>query len=177
MSSPLVNEAHYWAEQMGSEIVARAQQRDPTGGKIAPNISYKIDSVTEERVSLSIGVDVSPGKGSPFAAAFEYGSGIRSTKSSTSPQQEGSRGYIIIRPKKSPWLVFEGTNAWKGQVIVVPPLGGGVVHHPGIEAQPYLKPSIEAVRIKFKRMMAKGLMDSIKMTIKKEFYSGAEMIG
>jgi len=176
VSSRLVNDSRYWAEQMGREIVARASQKVPHPA-IAPNIWFDIVSADETGVNVQVHVDTSEEKGSPFARAFEYGSGLRATRAETSPKQEGSRGFIIIRPKNAPQLIFAGTNEWEGLTIRVPPMGGGVVHHPGVAPQPYLHPAIEAVRIKYKRLMRKGLMDSIKLTFTRDFWNSGAPIG
>ena len=69
--------------------------------------------------------------GAPEARAYEYGSGIHATK--------GKKGTYLIaaRPDNSDGLLrFWWYNQDKAFV-------GPKVDHPGVEARPYLKPSIE----------------------------------
>lgn len=65
----------------------------------------------------------------PEARAYEYGSGIHSTK--------GPKTKYSIDAKNVPNLVFFWKN--RNKMFV-----GPHVNHPGVEAQPYLRPAIDA---------------------------------
>ena len=85
----------------------------------------------------------------PEARAFEYGSGLHAKR--------GAQAKYIIAPKNVPKMIFQGTNAWLGQTIVVPPMGGGVVHHPGVAPRPFLTPAIQENRAKIKENAKKNM--------------------
>jgi hypothetical protein len=118
-----------------ADMIAKTARANASWSSTIPR-STTISPVTEYPNGLSINVEVNlrPGH-APSARAFERGSGIHATR--------GNRGYILIKPKYAPALSFPGTNAWKGMPIKVPPMGGGVVHHPGVAPRPFLKPAVE----------------------------------
>jgi hypothetical protein len=64
-------------------------------------------------------------------AAFEYGSGLHGKDKAKYP----------ITAKNKPLLVFEGTNAFAGQIIKKKS-----VMHPGVEKRPFLDPAKKQTR-------------------------------
>lgn len=94
----------------------------------------------------------------PEARAFEYGSGLRAKR--------GPQATYIIAPKNVPKLIFQGTNEWTGQTIVVPPMGGGVVHHPGVAPRPFLHPAVQENRKKIKAMLGAEFSQYISKAIR-----------
>jgi hypothetical protein len=94
----------------------------------------------------------------PEARAFEYGSGIHSKK--------GDKGYITIAPRNVPKLIFQGTNEWLGQTIVVPPMGGGVVRHPGVASRPFLTPAVEENQKRIRELLGSSIRQYIGTIIR-----------
>jgi hypothetical protein len=117
-----------------ADMIAKTARANASWSSTIPP-STSISAVKEyaDGLSINVEVDLSPGH-APSARAFERGSGIHATR--------GERGYILIKPKYAPALVFPGTNAWKGMTVIVPPMGGGVVHHPGVAPRPFLAPAV-----------------------------------
>ena len=66
-------------------------------------------------------------------AAFEWGSGIH--------RERGTPKKYTISANKAPFLIFEGTNQFAGQRIVIPS-----VDHPGVKARPFLEPAKRQTR-------------------------------
>ncbi len=93
-----------------------------TGSKRIPK-SIKVGNVhaTKDTASISIIVDTSI---APQAMAFE----------------RGAKSHPIYA-RNSPNLVFEGTNEFAGQTIVIP-----AVNHPGMAPRPFIKPAKERNR-------------------------------
>jgi hypothetical protein len=94
----------------------------------------------------------------PEARAFEYGSGLRAKR--------GERNYITIAPRNVPKLIFQGTNEWLGKTIVVPPMGGGVVHHPGVAPRPFLAPAVQDNRARIKEMLGEEFHQYVSKAIR-----------
>jgi hypothetical protein len=114
-------------------------------------------------VEIPSGVMITIGNKAPEALAFERGSGIHG------PSGEK----YIIAPVNAPALVFPGTHEWEGQTIVAPPMGGGVVHHPGVAARPYLHPANEAVKPMAMAALKQAFRDTIKLTIREAWNPNA----
>jgi hypothetical protein len=132
-----------------ADMIAKTARSNASWSSKIPR-STTISGVTEYPSGLSINVEVNLRPGyAPYARAFERGSGQYDIR--------GSR-YIIIKPRFAPALAFMGTHEWKGQLVVVPPMGGGVVHHPGVAPRPFLKPAV-----KYNRTMA---LDVLKQHIR-----------
>ena len=68
-----------------------------------------------------------------IGAAYEWGSGLRSTR--------GTPGKYPITPKNKQALYFEGTNEYKGQLIIT-----DLVMHPGVSPRPFLEPAKRKTR-------------------------------
>ena len=173
MPNPLVRIGRYLAEEFAREIKAAVEQRAPTA-RIATAIKTAIEVEGETRIKIAVGVDLDK---APEGRAFEYGSGIHSTRKTPSPRQEGSGGKYQITPKNAPALVFMGTHEWVGQVIIVPPMGGGVVHHPGVAPKPYLKPGIQSAREYMKKRIREEFKKEIRLQVRTEFFHGNPTIG
>jgi hypothetical protein len=94
----------------------------------------------------------------PEARAYEYGSGLRAKR--------GEKDYIIIAPKNVPKLIFQGTNEWTGQTIVVPPMGGGVVHHPGVAPRPFLTPAVQENKERIKQLLGEEFVQYVSKAIR-----------
>ncbi len=77
-------------------------------------------SVTKQTISASIST-------TKAGMAFEHGSGLHDPR--------GAR-LIEINAINKPFLVFEGTNKYEGQLVKVKQ-----VHHPGVAPRPFLEPA------------------------------------
>ena len=136
--------------QIASMIMNSAKSLSSWSTKISS--SFRISEVTE----LPGGMMISVINNAPEAHAFEHGSGIHGEKGET----------YVIAPVNAPALVFMGTHEWAGQVIVAPPMGGGVVHHPGVGARPFMNPAVQANRVQAMEMLKSAVGSSVKMTIR-----------
>ena len=153
--------------EAGNLVARSARSRAAWSTKIRNAIS--LSEVTEWKNGLGIYVRVDLTK-APEARAFEKGSGLHSTSSVASKHQEGPGGFIIIRPVNAKALIFQGTHAWEGMTIRVPPMGGGVVHHPGVAPRPFLKPAIDANRERIRDILRKAVRTSVSKTIRTAWY-------
>jgi len=108
----------------------------------------------------------------PFALAYEYGSGIHATI--------GAPNKYRIAPKNATHLVFPWSPANRvgaylspKTAFYVPEAGDGgqdlwffnYVDHPGVEAKPFMKPTVQAEQGAIVDIIGKELMKSIKMAI------------
>lgn len=93
--------------------------------------------------SIDVVIDTSE-DAAPMAGAYEWGSGVHRTK--------GTPGLYPIAAKDAPELVFwwEKRQKWfRGAAL---PFG-----HPGVEARPYIRPSIEKIQEPLKQKFAKEI--------------------
>jgi hypothetical protein len=119
--------------------------------------AIKVGEVKEQNGVIAGYVEV-PLKLAPEARAFEYGSGIHSTKGAAEPYP--------IHPVNATALVFPGTHAWAGTTVVVPPMGGGVVMHPGVAPRPFLTPAVEENKEKIRELLGNDVRQYIGTIIR-----------
>ena len=120
---------------------------------IADATSIGTVNVSADRGEISIIIDL---KKAPMAAAFEWGSGIHSTK--------GAAGLYPIAAKNAPNLSFwwERGNKWFiGQRL---PYG-----HPGVAPNPYIKPALLESMPEIKKILGQEVKASILIGIKEMF--------
>jgi len=131
------------------KIAAEARKNAPTK-RIKQNIKINKAGVSQVGNNLvltgSVKVDL---KAAPEARAYEYGSGIHAT--------HGVVGTYPIRAKNVSNLHFwwERKDKW---------FFGPVVDHPGVEAQPYLRPALKEHKKEleiFAKYMAKDMIISL----------------
>lgn len=99
----------------------------------------------------------------PAGAAYEWGSGIHSTK--------GPKETYQIRPRRASALAIPFERWPDFDFPVVPGkkmMGAGASHfilryvdHPGVEARPYAEPSIQAKKKEIAKMIGRGFIASI----------------
>jgi len=97
----------------------------------------------------------------PAGAAYEWGSGIHSTK--------GPKEKYPIDPKKAGGLLMFPEEKWPNFKFIpgspVYPINGTFylrhVEHPGVEARPYAEPSIQAKKKEIAKMIGRGFIASI----------------
>lgn len=123
---------------------ARAFARMKGIAKVA-KIKTGTASVTKGTVSINIST-------TKAGMAFEHGSGIHD------PQHPH---YIDIDAKNVPNLIFEGTNAFEGQIIVTPH-----VNHPGVAPRPFIQPAKDKHRDEIKRKLAEEAGTNIRLAIR-----------
>ena len=145
-----------------SAMVAGAKKLYNAIRKFAPYKRIK-DSVFISRVEgrgdsrfISVGINMNPITGAPFARAFDIGSGIHAVK--------GKKGRYKIVPKNFPYLQFRGTNDFAGQIIRVK----GVLH-PGVRGTGYTKKAIDEVRPKIRETIAKEVKQNLRLYLRAEF--------
>jgi len=96
----------------------------------------------------------------PAAAAFEWGSGVHSTK--------GAREEYEIVPKDAPLLAFP-KERWPQ--YKPPPEAPDVflfpkVSHPGVEPRPFIAPSVIETKAEVKKILGKAAKAQILMGVK-----------
>lgn len=130
--------------------------------KYAPYKRIK-DSVFISRVEgkgdsrfITVGIDLNPVTGAPFARAFDIGSGIHATK--------GRKNKYKILPKRAPFLQFQGTNEFSGQLIRVKK-----VSHPGVRGVKYTQRAINDSRQAIRNEIAKDVKQNLRLYLKVKF--------
>ena len=136
------------------------------------------------RNNISVGVAETDGSGhyridivvdtkkAPEAAAYEYGSGLH---------RKDNPSTYVIKPKEdsgAPFLAFEWPDHDPDYPIGRKYIGYSnrgkflfnYVDHPGVAAQPYLRPAMErnrpSIKAKFINIFKRGILDSIKAEFK-----------
>jgi hypothetical protein len=100
------------------------------------------------RYTIEIRVDASKGGPAPEAAAFEYGSGIHNPDNpktyKIAPKNKNALAFFWDKVDESSptGKKFRGISKTTGKAIF------NYVDHPGVEADPYLKPAINSFRTK-----------------------------
>jgi hypothetical protein len=141
-----------------------------------PNVisdSVVIDSPVTSSDGAYIDITINADNSAPMAGAFEYGSGIWA--------ERGTRDRYPILPRNASFLAFEWEQAGAGslspshlQDIGVNARGGieltaggkailpGVMH-PGVQARPYIRPTIVSEREEIKRIIGQEFRASISL--------------
>jgi hypothetical protein len=151
-------------------------------GKYASLIRVKSQTIEEAGKLTIVSTGISTNKLKPVARAYEFGSGIRSRSSKTSPHQQGSRGFVRIAPKTKKVLAFfwdkvdSNTPGGKKFVGVSSTTGKAMfnyVDHPGVEAtnsgKGYLAPAITKVRNQIKKEVPKDVRDAVLGSFRRAF--------
>lgn len=145
-----------------SGMVKSAQKLYRAIRRFAPYKRIK-DSVYISRVEgkgtsrfISVGINMNPQTGAPFARAFDTGSGVHATK--------GRKGKYVISPKSKAFLQFMGTNDFAGKVIRVKE-----VKHPGVRGVGYTKKAIDSVRPEIRNELSKDVKENLRLYLKAEF--------
>lgn len=145
-----------------SAMVAGAMKLYNAVRKFAPYKKIK-DSVFISRVEgrgtsrfISVGINMNPTTGAPFARAFDTGSGIHATK--------GKRGKYKISPIRAPFLQFMGTNDYAGRIIRVKE-----VKHPGVRGVGYTKQAIKEAKPAIRNEIVKDVKENLRLYLRAEF--------
>lgn len=144
----------------GAKLVQQTAIQNAKTDRIKQNI--EISSVgalnpTNPIYMISIGVRL---KNAPEAGAFEYGSGIWRTR-------KGTPGKYPIRAKNAPMLAFmwyknNPLYSYLKPDINPEKVAFQVVHHPGVQAVPYLRPALQKHRKELKNIIAKAVKAELK---------------
>lgn len=113
--------------------------------KVIGGMKHDIPKVTNNQVTINVLM-------SRTAMAFEKGSGLHDPK---------NPHFIEIAPKNKPYLVFEGTNAFQGELIKTKH-----VNHPGVAPKPFLEPAKEKWQPEFKKAIAEEAGKNIRLVLK-----------
>lgn len=129
-------------------IQNKAKYDAPTK-RISSNVEMEVTSIQHSNITLSLVgklfVRLDEGH-APEARAYEYGSGIHSTK--------GPKMKYSIDAINAPNLVFWWKNGNKWFV-------GPHVDHPGVAASPYLRPAVEANLPNIRDMFHRGSVSAV----------------
>lgn len=107
----------------------------------------------------------------PEAAAYEFGSGLFSTKQA--PRK------ILIRPKNGVVLAFNMPEALNIQYDKVRPGPGGEVFlpqvlHPGVKPEPFMQPALEEVRGQMVKVIGKTFAVEVVHKSIREVWANAQ---
>lgn len=116
-----------------------------------------------DRSYIDIIIDMSDNV-APYAAAYEFGSGIHSTKGSkeTYPIVPVEAGALALRGNGKPWIPSNPIGAMRSKKFVDYNDADGVfifsrVDHPGIRPNPYIVPTVEKEKDEIVKIMGKEL--------------------
>ena len=156
-----------------SAMVAGAMKLYNAVRKFAPYKKIK-DSVFISRVEgrgtsrfISVGINMNPETGAPFARAFDTGSGIHATM--------GARRKYIIRPKnaKALWFPYPSPKVYPGTVAYIKNGQFGIttkqVEHPGVRGVGYTKQAIKEAKPAIRKEIAKDVKENLKLYLRAEF--------
>lgn len=111
----------------------------------------------------------------PDARAYEYGSGVHSRRSETSPRQLGPKGKILITPRPgTKALVFP----WDVATVGIPRTKDGKVilqsvEHPGVEpannGEGYLRKAVKDSNKQNRSDVRSGVAIAVKLDLKEQF--------
>ena len=150
-------------------LAEKAKQKVTSNAGVPNNIAenMKVGKV-ENRGSASLGITISIGlkeNEAPAAAAYEFGSGLRGKEKQKYPIVPKMTGGVLIFPKER-WLSYE------------PPPDApdlfrfGKVMHPGVEAQPYMKPAIKENKEEMGEMIGSFFtVDVVHKAIREAWYA------
>lgn len=104
----------------------------------------------------------------PAGAAYEFGSGIHATRGTAKKYEIAPRNAPVLafpwQPEFVPWgsrkfagVVLEGKDTTKGQYFF------HVVEHPGVEARPYARPSLQAKKAEIAKQLGTAFKASISI--------------
>lgn len=114
-------------------------------GKVVKGMKHDAPKITNNQVTINVRM-------SKVAMAFEKGSGLHDPK---------NPHYIDIVPVNAPYLKFEGTNEFAGQIIRT-----DHVNHPGVAPKPFLQEAKERWRPEFKKAIAEEAGRNIRLVLK-----------
>jgi len=115
-------------------------------------------NISGETVSIEITIDL---KKAPMATAYEWGSGIHSTK-------EEKKTYPITHRTPGKKLRIPAER-WPNKSKNDDPAFLPYVNHPGVAPRPYIKPTIVAEMPEIKRIVGQEVKASILIGIKEMF--------
>lgn len=128
--------------------------------RLAPYKKIK-DSVFISRVEgkgtsrfITVGINMNPQTGAPYARAFDIGSGIHGKRP----------GKYIIAPRNGKFLQFKGTNEFSGRTIRVKE-----VKHPGVRGTGYTKRAVDEVRPLIRKELSQDVKENLRLYLKAEF--------
>lgn len=142
-----------WSGQLSKSVVLSKAKEEGTVVSITVSVGEK-------------GKDKSGMPLSGMARAYEYGSGVHSTKGG------GGKYVILPRKKKALWFYMDNPNAniplyeQGGKIGVVLPK----VMHPGVAARPYMLPALQSIRARateeLRLAITRNLKEAMNVTIK-----------
>lgn len=132
--------------------------------------AVRIERGTDRNGLVSIAVTVGAGNKDllGMAKAFEYGSGLKSTR--------GKKSKYLITPKqkRALWFPYPSPKVFPGTMTYINGGQFGIttkqVEHPGVDPRPFIAPAIASTRKKalpeLRLAIRKNLTDSLRLTLK-----------
>ena len=146
---------------IANEFMSKMAQKVSQNGlpkKITEHTKADPPQKKGSKYSIDIVIDTSK-DAAPMAGAFEYGSG----EHGESKERYTIPGMPFLAIPRERWPKFQPPPD-------VDPVVLGSVEHPGVEARPYIEPTIKEIRKPFKKMFAEEfkrqyLMGTPKVTV------------
>jgi len=143
--------------KVGRIFKDKASQKAASEQLLEISRSFSVGSPQQSSTSYSIDIMVKH----PAAAAFEYGSGIHSTKGE-------KKKYRIPKEGGAAFVAF-GKDKWPGHT---PPKGTDYffftsVQHPGVAPRPYIVPTINETKAEFRKILGQGFKAEILQGVNK----------
>lgn len=160
MASRLSTALRRRLEALAGSLKQEIQDRAPSHLKDA--VSTEVHQSGEDIfIKVVVDADRSIQKyGHGDARAREFGSGLHA--------QIGETGFIVIKPKQAKYLVFEGTNEFEGQTIVI-----RRVNSPGVEAanegEGYIRPAIQEFQDRLVPQLDPSIREEVDLTFRMAF--------
>jgi hypothetical protein len=146
--------------QIGSIFRNKASAKAQSNKTPIKDAAFSVGSPMQKGATYSIDIMVDNPGG--IAGAYEWGSGIHRTK--------GTPGTYTIKPKNASMLAFDWPKVAGEPGFMRLPDGRVLlasVQHPGVDARPYLKPTIMETREEFKKILGQGFKAEILSGVNK----------
>lgn len=143
----LTKAANYFVVEMKSLLNSGNYPKGGDRGNTSIQDAISIGTAHEQGNAVVIDVSIDLKK-APYAAAFEWGSGIHSMR--------GGRSLYPIRAKNTTMLKFWWAEKGKWFVGTALPFG-----HPGIAADPYIFPTMLKTKQEIRKIIGKDFISSL----------------
>lgn len=156
----LIRVANLVSNTMKKRLASGYPPGNPEYGWVPIQDTITIGQVSEGNGQSSITISLG-GERAPYAAAYEWGSGIHKTR--------GSPGTYVIKPRDKGALAFywpgHESGMRPGKKFIMYGNDGRLlftyIDHPGVEAKPYIEPSIQENKQEVKKILAREFKMSL----------------
>lgn len=142
--------------------IAKTKHAGTVGKRKTPILIGK-PTVTRGQIRINLLFSKDKRRGSPDAAAYEWGSGIHATR--------GASGKYVISPisKRALWFPYPEAKIYPGAIKYMKRGVMGItteeVHHPGVAPRPFLEPAKKVTRQQNLRDLREASTENIRKFI------------